>query len=229
MFGQRQHILIREEKAVREVRSHRVTNIALPKRTPKRRVVRFVGVLRRFADREHPANPDDHPPRLLREGSPLAVEEAKGLFRTERTEESIEHRQLVLAFLDPGGFDFVPSSIADVRLAIRSPAQSQTFCDPDVVVLHVPLNLLTQHPAVRYACRGVRGLKEACRPEVPVGLRVDLRVRVRYRAGYQEGCHEGRALPNTRRKVSGGDLVHTLPGATCLNFVAGVPRRYEEG
>jgi len=182
--------------------------------------LRRAGVLRGFADREHPTDADDDAPRLLRERRALGVEEAERLLRPQRTEERVEHSKLVLAFLDPRGLDLLAAPFADVRLAVGHPAELQALCDPDIAVPRASLDVFAQHPAKRHASRRVLRPDEARRREVPVRLRVDIRVRVRHRSREREGRHERHPFPNAGREVTGVELVEALPGATDLDLVA---------
>src|SRR5262245_45257361 len=91
LLGKRHHLLIREEKTIRESGPDRVTDVSLPELTAQWGVISLVGVLRSFADRQHTAHSDDHAPRLLRERSTLGVEEAERFLRTEGAEKRVEH------------------------------------------------------------------------------------------------------------------------------------------
>ena len=118
---------------------------------------------------------------------------------------------------------------ADVGLAVGYPADSQTLSDPDLAMLRAPLDLLAQHPSVRYAGSGVRRLNEARGGEVAVGLRVEVRVWVRHRPGEPEGSHERNPLAHTGRKVGSVQFVEPPASATRFYFRRAGPWRCYAG
>ena len=219
-FGKRQRLLVRKEEAVSEAGPDRVAHVAFPEHTPERRFLALVGVLAGVAHGEHAAHADDHAPGPFRERGALGIEEAERLLRPERAEESVEHGELVFAFLDPSRFDLLALVIADVGLSVRYPADLQTLGDSDLTILCAPLDLLAQHPSKGHAGSGVHRVHEAGGCKVAVGLGVELRVGVRHRTRECEGRHEGDALAYARREFGTVKLVELLASATHFYFIA---------
>ena len=208
-FGGRQDLGVRHQEAVRLVRPDGVAHVALPQRALQRSGP-VVGVVRRRADPFHPADAEDHPPRVVRQRRPLGVEETEGPLRLQGAEEGVEHDELVAAVLHPTAVE------QQRRLARGIVAELERFGLADRTLLAVAFHLLAEHPAERDAGRGV-GIETQPRfAEVAVGVGVAQLVRVVLQQREIAVGHEPGALVHAGRQIRDPEFFERLPGERIL-------------
>ena len=205
--GKGQCLLVRKEEAISEAWPDGMAYVALPKHAPQPPFFAPGGILCRAAHGQNTAHADDHPSGLFRQRGSFRVEEAERLLWPESAEKGVEQSKLVLTLLHPIRLHLLALVIADVGLSVRHPADLQSLGNPDLTILRVPLDLLTQHPSEGYAGSGVGRLDELGRSKVAVSLGVESRVRVRHGTRDLEGGHERHSLAHTGWYVGPVELV----------------------